>query len=183
MKTQWCSFNSQQIITNPFTKLSDVPPVFIAIKFFASLIRTCSSPPSSVAAFLPEEKTLFKLRQRASNAARAECSFLLIALTFDFHSCWLLRCDILQGDHQLSFVLIKSWSQQSRGCLFKKSTLYLGGARNPNNNTANMLSLLTFITLPTPQGSYTFSISKFHTFPESNFQTYQQIYQTISDVW
>lgn len=45
-----------QVITNPFTKLSDVPPDFIAIKFFASFIRTCSSPPSSTLAFLSERE-------------------------------------------------------------------------------------------------------------------------------
>lgn len=59
-----CGFRSRKMITNPFTKLSEVPPGFIAIKFWASLIKTCSSPPFSVITFLPEEEMKTKCFQK-----------------------------------------------------------------------------------------------------------------------
>lgn len=40
----------------PFTKESDVPPGFIAQRFLASFINTCSSPQFSTLAFLPGDK-------------------------------------------------------------------------------------------------------------------------------
>ena len=43
---------------NPFTKESDVSPAFIAVRFLASLIKTCNSPPCSVFVFLPRESLL-----------------------------------------------------------------------------------------------------------------------------
>lgn len=52
----------------PLTKLSEVPPGFIAIKFFASLIRTCSSPPTSGDDFLPEDKTDFFRKSKQSQS-------------------------------------------------------------------------------------------------------------------
>lgn len=44
------------IKSNPFTKVSDNPAAFMAIKLFASLIRTCSSPPSTGTDFFAEWK-------------------------------------------------------------------------------------------------------------------------------
>lgn len=63
-----------QNIAYPFTKVSDVPPSFIAIKFFASLMRTCSSPPpSSDSSVFPVEMTdtFNNAHQSALSAARA----------------------------------------------------------------------------------------------------------------
>lgn len=71
------------LITNPLTKLSDVPPVFIAVKFFASLIRTCSSPPASVAAFLPEERETCRFEAKCIKHSQ-RYSFLISVLPLVF---------------------------------------------------------------------------------------------------
>lgn len=51
-----CTEDTDEIQSDPFTKVSDDPAAFMAIRLVASLIRTCSSPPSSVTDFLPEWK-------------------------------------------------------------------------------------------------------------------------------
>lgn len=57
MDTDNCSKDAEAgSMSDPFTKVSDEPAAFMAIKLFASLIRTCNSPPSSVTDFLPELK-------------------------------------------------------------------------------------------------------------------------------
>jgi len=41
------------MFANPFTKESHVPPAFMAVRFLASLINTCSSAPSAGLLFFP----------------------------------------------------------------------------------------------------------------------------------
>lgn len=56
--------------TNPFTKVSDVPPDFTAVKFFASLMRTSNMPPAGrwESPFFPFLKPLFpKHRTKLQN--------------------------------------------------------------------------------------------------------------------
>lgn len=52
--------------TDPFTKVSDVPPDFTAVKFFASLMRTSNIPPHGMwdSPFFPFLKLFFPVRRK-----------------------------------------------------------------------------------------------------------------------
>lgn len=101
---------------NPFTKESDVSPAFIAVRFLASLIKTCNSPPCSV--FFPRESLLPRgdssvrqplvgigLTDSADWAFLFVCSVDTDTRTFGLFSGWFLGRDVLQGNQQFSFVL------------------------------------------------------------------------------
>lgn len=72
------------IKSNPFTKVSDNPEAFMAIKLFASLIRTCSSPPSPGTDFFAEWKQGNRLDTARNTARGSSASHLWFSLLSSF---------------------------------------------------------------------------------------------------
>lgn len=72
--------------TDPFTKVSDVPPDFTAVKFFASLMRTSKMPPDGTweSPFFPFLKLFFPIH-------RQSCNIIIINYTYTARLIW--KCE------------------------------------------------------------------------------------------
>lgn len=94
--------------SNPFTKESDVPPAFIAQRFLASFINTCSSPPFSTLAFLPGDKvTKYNYAVTRSKILQHTVSSNNYDFSNEFRSFTLGNPFICQHSH-LSFLTFNS---------------------------------------------------------------------------
>lgn len=69
-------------LSHPLTKLSEMSPVFIGVKLFASLIKTWSSP-VSISGFLPDTETQMvrNVRERQTYLLLSSAFFLFPFLT------------------------------------------------------------------------------------------------------